>query len=82
LQAAQHQAEIDRLSEALRRDAEILALRTKIVEAYATQLSNGSITATDYLTERNAAHQADVQHRINKLLRLQARLSLTLVTGE
>ena len=82
LQAAQHQAEIDRLSEALRRDAEILALRTKIVEAYATQLSNGSITATDYLTERNAAHQADVQHRINKLLQLQARLSLTLVTGE
>lgn len=82
LQAAQHQAEIDRLSEALRRDAEILALRTRIVETYASQLENGSITATDYLTERNAAHQADVQHRINKLLRLQAKLALSLTLGE
>lgn len=82
LQAAQHQAEIDRFSEALRRDAEILALRTRIVEAYASQLENGSITATDYLTERNAAHQADVQMRIHQLLQLQARLSLSLTLGE
>jgi outer membrane protein TolC len=82
LQAAQHQAEIDRLSEALRRDAEILELRARIVETYATQLENGTITATDYLTERNAAHQADVQLRINQLLQLQARLALSLTLGE
>lgn len=81
LQAAQHQAEIDRLAEALRRDAEILALRTRIVATYATQLENGSITVTEYLTERNAAHQADVQMRINALLQLQARLARSLSTG-
>lgn len=82
IQASQHRAEIDRLDEAIRRDAEIHALRTRIVETYATQLENGTITATDYLTERNAAHQADVQMRINQLLQLQAKLALALTLGE
>lgn len=82
IQASHHRAEIDRLAEAIRRDEEILALRSRIVDTYAAQLQNGTITATDYLTERNAAHQADVQKRINQLLQLQARLALALTLGE
>jgi outer membrane protein TolC len=82
LQAATHRAEIDRLDDAIRRDAEILELRSGIVSTYAAQLENGSITATDYLVERNAAHQADVQHRIHRLLQLQAKLALALTLGE
>ncbi len=81
LQSTQQQAEIDRLSEALARDAQILELRKSIVDAYAVQLEQGSITATDYLTERNAAYQAEVQQKINRLLQLQAKLSLSLILG-
>lgn len=82
LQSAQHLAEIDRLDQALQRDAEILVLRQRIVETYAKQLEQGTITATDYLTERNAAYQAEVQNRINRLLQLQAKLAFTLIHGK
>lgn len=81
LQSAQQMAEIDRLDQALHRDAEILILRQRIVDTYAKQLEQGTITATDYLTERNAAYQAEVQHRINRLLQLQAKLAFTLING-
>lgn len=82
LQSAHHLAEMDRLDQALQRDAEILALRQRIVETYAMQLEQGTITATDYLTERNAAYQAEVQNRINRLLQLQAKLAYTLIMGK
>lgn len=82
LQSAQHTAEIERLNEALQRDSEILAIRQRIVETYAKQLDQGTITATDYLTERNAAYQAEVQNKLNQLLQLQAKLALTLIMGK
>lgn len=82
MQAAVRQAEIDRLDAATALDAEILRLRGRIVESYARQLDAGAITATEYLVERNALHQAEIQARLHHLLRRQAEWSRTLITGE
>lgn len=82
IQAASRQAEIDRLDAAMALDAEILRLRGRIVDSYARQLDAGAITATEYLVERNALHQAEIQARLHHLLRRQAEWSRTLITGE
>lgn len=82
LQAASHQAEIDRLDYAIARDSEILRLRRRIVESYGRLFDQGTITATDYLVERNALHQAEIQADLNHLMRRQALLSRILITGD
>ena len=82
IQAASKQAEVDRLDAAMSLDADILRLRRRIVESYARQLDAGAITATEYLVERNALHQAEIQARLHHLLRRQAEWSRALITGE
>jgi len=82
IQAASKQAEMDRLDAAMALDAEILRLRRQIVDSYARQLDAGAITATEYLMERNALHQAEIQARLHHLLWRQAQWSRALITGE
>jgi outer membrane protein TolC len=81
IQAASKQAEMDRLDAAMALDAEILRLRRQIVDSYARQLDAGAITATEFLVERNALHQAEIQSRLHRLLKRQAEWSLALITG-
>jgi outer membrane protein TolC len=79
----QHLADIDRLQALLQTDAEIIALRQQVVEQTASQLANGVITATDYLTERNAAYQAELTQALHRIQLAQAQtLYLTTIGGE
>jgi outer membrane protein TolC len=79
----QHLADIDRLQALLQTDAEIIALRQRVMEQAASQLANGVITATDYLTERNAAHQAELTQALHRIQLAQAQtLYLTTIGGE
>jgi outer membrane protein TolC len=59
-------AEIEKYETLILKDAEIIALRARITRTFASQLENGTITATDYLAELNAETQA----RLNKQLHL------------
>ncbi len=67
----QQEAEIDKQTDLLRSDDEIIALRASIKEASAAQLENGVINTSDYLREVNAedqARQSKIMHEIQLLL--------------
>src|SRR5699024_9893740 len=49
---------ISSIKENMKRDKKAIALRNKIVEESASQLKNGVITATQYVTELNRANKA------------------------
>lgn len=64
LAAKQQNAELDRFSQLLRTDDEIITLRESIKTTAAAQLENGVINTNDFLREVNAEDQA----RLNKIL--------------
>lgn len=70
----QMEASLDRIEEriasireSMERDEEIITLRTKVVEESASQLENGVITATEYVTELNHASRARLSLLLNKI---------------
>lgn len=64
LTAKQQNAELDRFSQLLTTDDEIITLRESIKTTAAAQLENGVINTNDFLREVNAEDQA----RLNKIL--------------
>ncbi len=79
--AEQIRHDVERLEELLERDDEIIALRARITAQAASRLENGVITATDYLIERNAEHQARLTRRLHRLQLIQARVRYLTTIG-
>ncbi|HWV75308.1 MAG TPA: TolC family protein [Pseudosphingobacterium sp.] len=70
-QMKQEQAVIDKYSDLLKSDDEIIALREKVKSTSIAQLEHGVITTSDYLREVNAedeARQNKIVHEIQLLL--------------
>ncbi|WP_449435104.1 TolC family protein [Pedobacter steynii] len=67
----QQDSEIDKQTNLLNSDDEIIALRTSVKETSAAQLENGVINTSDYLREVNAedqARQSKIMHQIQLLM--------------
>jgi outer membrane protein TolC len=84
----QLQASLDRIREdiiAIRenidRDREIIELREKVVEESASQLKNGVITATEYVTELTRARQARLSLLTNRIRLIQAQAQYATTLG-
>lgn len=74
-------AAIQKLDEALKRDDQIVELRTKITQTSASRLENGVITATDYLTDLNAETAAKINMETHKIQLIQAKANYMLAQG-
>lgn len=75
-------SEIEKLEELIKMDQEIIALRKKITQQVSSQLDNGVITSTEYLTELNAEHQAVLAMEIHKIQMIQAKVNYRTTIGE
>ncbi len=73
--------EIATIRENLERDREIIGLREKIVEESASQLENGVITATDYVTELTRAQQARISLYTNRVRLARSRIEYATMLG-
>lgn len=81
-------AKLDRISERMAtihenidRDQEIIKLRNQIVEESASQLKNGAITATEYVTELNRARRARLSLFTNRIRLIQAQTEYATALG-
>jgi outer membrane protein TolC len=77
----QQQAELDKLQQLIQTDQQIITIRTQVKEAANAQLTNGVITANDYLREVNAEDQARLSRITHQLQLLQAQISYRTLTG-
>jgi hypothetical protein len=77
----QQNSEISKLSELLLSDKQILALREKVKHTSAEQLSNGTITALDYLNYVNAQDQARLQLLLHSIQLLMAQYNYQTTSG-
>lgn len=81
IQLQQQQTEIDRLQAQLSKDADIVALRTKVRKAATAQLDNGVIAARDYTTELYNENQAQLNQKLHELQLLLARIQYRTIAG-
>ncbi len=73
--------EIAALREAAERDDELITLRSKIAGVAASQLNNGTITASQYLTELNSEKQAVIAAAARKISISRAEVEYIYITG-
>jgi outer membrane protein TolC len=74
-------SEIEALRDAAARDEEIIRLRGTIAAASASQLRNGTITASQYLTELNSEKQAVIAAAARKINIARAETEYMYITG-
>lgn len=83
VQASLHKIreQIASLKEKIDRDRHIIDLRQQVVDESASQLKNGVITATEYVTELTNANQAKLALEIHKVQLRQAQIDLATTLG-
>jgi outer membrane protein TolC len=74
-------AEITALREAAEHDAELIMIRRKVADAAASQLNNGTITASQYLTELNNEKQAVITAAMRQISISRAEVDYMYITG-
>ena len=78
----QQQAEVDKLTQLIAKDNEIIVLRISVKDAAKAQLENGVITANDYLREINAEDQARQSLIAHQVQLLQAQINYQTIRGK
>jgi outer membrane protein TolC len=74
-------AEITALREAAEQDDELITIRKKITGVTASQLENGTITASQYLTELNNEKQAVISAAVRQISLSRAEVEYIYITG-
>lgn len=77
----QQNSEVNKYSELLTSDDEIVTLRTNVKNTSAIQLENGVITSNDYLREVNAADKARQNKIVHEIQLLMAQYAQQTTTG-
>jgi len=80
--AENHRADVEKYEKMIQKDEEIIKLRTKIKETASSQLDNGVITSTDYLTEVNAEKEAVLNREIRKIQLIKAKVEYLTEMGK
>jgi outer membrane protein TolC len=76
-----YKADIQKFESLIKKDEELMELRDKIVESTASQLSNGTITSTVYLTELNNKNQALLTYKTHLVQLVQAKINFLTTKG-
>jgi outer membrane protein TolC len=74
-------AEIRKAEELISRDKELIVLREKISKAVSSQLDNGVITLSQYLTEINAETGAKIDLEMHKIQLIKAKVDYQAALG-
>ncbi len=74
--------EIAKMKDLLVRDDEMITLRAEISRIKASELDNGTITSTDYITELNLEEEARLNRAIHELKLILAELNYLTIQGK
>lgn len=80
--AQRYLSDMARLEELIRIDQEIVELRRRVTEQMSSQLDNGVITSSEYLTELNAEHQSRLTLELHRLQLVRAQTDYLTTVGE
>jgi outer membrane protein TolC len=75
-------AEIDKFTELILKDLEIINLKTKIAKNSSSQFDNGYITSNDYLNDVNGETMAKINYEIHKIQLIKAKYDYLVNLGK
>ena len=74
--------QINKIEEQLSKDKDILKLRSEIVGTAKSQLENGVITASEYITELNKENEAQIKYEMRRILLVQTHINVETISGK
>ena len=80
-QVQQYLADVAKADELIKSDEEIIELRKSITRSAASQLENGTLTASEFITEQLAEEQALLTRNLHKMQLLQSKALYKAATG-
>lgn len=75
-------AEIENLNSLVESDSSLIAVRKRITASSESQYNNGTITATEYLSELNAEQQSVINYEIYKIKLSMAKVEYLNISGK
>ena len=81
IQLNEVQTDIEKLTAAIQSDTEIIKLREKVLSASDSQLKNGAITSSDYLTELTQLFDAKSAQKMHEIQLQLAQLNYKIIKG-
>ena len=81
IQLNEVQTDIEKLTAAIQSDIEIIQLREKVLSASDSQLKNGAITSSDYLTELTQLFDAKSAQKMHEIQLQLAQLNYKIIKG-
>jgi outer membrane protein TolC len=75
------QQEVKKMQDLLKKDDQMIALRTEITKIKTAELDNGTITSTDYITELNQEEEAKLNQKLHELKLILAELNYLTIQG-
>ncbi|WP_339611637.1 TolC family protein [uncultured Planktosalinus sp.] len=82
IQLQQLAAEINSITDYLVTDSEIIKLRKEVAKVAQSQLNNGVITASAYLTELTALYEAEISSKLHRIQLQLAKANYNIIQGQ
>ncbi len=81
MQQKETENDIEKYEEMLQKDDRIIALREKVLEATTSQLQNGAITSSEYITELNNLFEAKIDQQVHEVQLLLTKANGNVIKG-
>jgi outer membrane protein TolC len=82
IEAERGLSEIQKLTELLQKDSDIIALREKITRTASSQMENGVITSSEYISRLNEETQSRLMLELHRIQLVKANLSYLFILGK
>ncbi len=82
MQQKEAESDINKYEAMLRKDSEIIELREKVLQATTSQLQNGAITSSEYITELNNLFEAKIDQQLHELQLALAKANYRIIKGD
>jgi outer membrane protein TolC len=82
IEAERGLSEIEKLGELLKKDEEIIELRNRISRASSSQLDNGVITSSDYISRLNEEKLAKLSFELHRIQLVKAKIAYLYTLGK
>ncbi len=82
MQQKEAESDINKYEAMLLKDSEIIELREQVLQATNSQLRNGAITSSEYITELNNLYEARIDHQLHEVQLALAKANYSIIKGD
>ncbi len=82
MQQKEAESDINKYEAMLLNDTEIIGLREQVLQATTSQLQNGAITSSEYITELNNLYESKIDQQLHEVQLMLAKANYKIIKGD